>query len=193
LRCPVYCTPFTAEILPRKLAEAGLTDEVPLRVVEPGQRHQLGSFEVQWIHLTHSTPESQALLLQTPVGRVLHTGDWKLDPEPVVGPGTNPATLQHIGDTGVLALVCDSTNAMVPDRSVSEGALYAGLLEKVRGATGRVVIACFGSNVARLVTLARQLGVPRQLNGRNGDLFMLAPQPGIRRAAEGMGRVTLER
>jgi ribonuclease J len=155
LRCPVYCTPFTAEILSRKLAEAGLADAVPVRVVQPGQRHQLGSFDVQWVHLTHSTPESHALFLRTPAGRVLHTGDWKLDPAPVVGPGTNPAALRGIGDEGVLAMVCDSTNATVPGRSVSEGDLYAGLLEQVCGATGRVVIGCFGSNVARLVTLAR--------------------------------------
>lgn len=93
LQCPVYCTPFTAEILRRKLAEAGLGDEVPLRIVQPGQHHQLGGFDVQWVHLTHSTPESHALLLQTTAGCVLHTGDWKLDPAPVVGPGTDRAAL----------------------------------------------------------------------------------------------------
>lgn len=168
LRCPVYCTPFTAEILSRKLSEAGLADEVPLRIVSPGQRHQLGSFDVQWVHLTHSTPESQALLLQTTAGRVLHTGDWKLDPVPVVGPGANPAALQRMGDVGVLAMVCDSTNATVPGRSVSEGELYAGLLEQVSGATGRVVIACFGSNVARLVTLARVARAAQRYTGLLG-------------------------
>lgn len=168
LRCPVYCTPFTAAILSRKLAEAGLSDAVPLRIVTPGQHHRLGGFDVQWVYLTHSTPESQALLLQTPAGRVLHTGDWKLDPAPVVGAGTDATALQRIGDTGVLAMVCDSTNATVPGRSVSEGELYAGLLAQVRSATGRVVIACFGSNVARLVTLARVAQATRRYTGLLG-------------------------
>lgn len=155
LRCPVYCTRFTAEILKRKLAEAGLAGRTPVRVVTPGERLPLGPFEVQWLDLTHSTPESQALLIRTASGNVFHTGDWKLDPEPVVGAGFDPAALRRIGDEGVLAMVCDSTNATVEGRSPSEGELYTALLQNVLSAPKRVIVACFGSNIARLVTLSK--------------------------------------
>jgi ribonuclease J len=165
LRCPVYCTRFTAEILKRKLAEARLLGSVPLHVVEPGARepgarepgarHALGPFDIQWVNLTHSTPESCALLLRTAAGTVFHTGDWKLDPEPVVGQPFDPAQLAAIGDSGVLAMVCDSTNATLEGRSASEGELYRHLLRVIGEAPRRVVVACFGSNVARLTTLVR--------------------------------------
>jgi ribonuclease J len=155
LRCPVYCTRFTAEILQRKLAEAGLLGSVPLHLVEPGERHTLGTFDIQWVNLTHSTPESCALLLRTGAGTVFHTGDWKLDPEPVVGQRFDPGALAAIGDGGVLAMVCDSTNATLEGRSPSEGELYRHLLRVIQDAPRRVVVACFGSNVARLTTLVR--------------------------------------
>ena len=155
LRCPVYCTRFTAEILSRKLAEAGLLGVTPVNVVETGERHSLHPFDIEWVALTHSTPESQALVIRTPAGNVFHTGDWKLDPAPVVGQGFDAAVYRRIGDEGITAMVCDSTNATVEGRSPSEGELYNGLLSRVVAATGRVVVACFGSNVARLTTLAR--------------------------------------
>jgi ribonuclease J len=155
LRCPVFCTRFTAEILSRKLAEAGLLGITPVHVVETGERHSLKQFDIEWVALTHSTPESQALVIRTPVGIVFHTGDWKLDPEPVVGDRFDPSLYQRIGEAGVTAMVCDSTNATVEGRSPSEGELYRALLGKVMAASGRVVVACFGSNVARLNTLAR--------------------------------------
>ncbi len=155
LRCPVFCTRFTAEILQRKLVEAGLAGRVPVYVVETGERHSLGPFDIQWVDLTHSTPESQALLIRTPVGTVFHTGDWKLDPAPVVGRDFDAAALRRIGDEGVLAMVCDSTNAQVEGRSASEGELYEALLQKVLAAPKRVVVACFGSNIARLTTLVK--------------------------------------
>lgn len=155
LRCPIYCTRFTFEILRRKLAEAGLENRVDVHVVEPRLRHQLGHFDIEWFGLTHSTPESQALMIRTPCGNVFHTGDWKIDPDPVAGPVIDQQALRKLGQEGVLAMACDSTNAMEPGHSPSEGELYAHLLRHIQAATGRVVVACFGSNVARLQTLAR--------------------------------------
>jgi ribonuclease J len=155
LRCPVYCTRFTAEILSRKLGEAGLLGATPVHLVETGETLHLHPFDVEWVALTHSTPESQALVISTAAGRVFHTGDWKLDPDPVVGEAFNVADYRRIGDDGILAMVCDSTSAAIPGRSASEGDLYRALLKKVTAASGRVVVACFGSNVARLTTLVR--------------------------------------
>lgn len=155
LQCPVYTTRFTAEILYRKLGEARLLGKVPVHVVEPGERLRLAGFHVEWVNLTHSTPESQALVIRTDAGTVFHTGDWKLDSDPVVGPSYPEARYRALGDESVLAMVCDSTNALVDGRSETEGELYEGLRQLVEDAPGRVVVACFGSNVARLHTLAR--------------------------------------
>ena len=155
LGCPVYTTRFTAEILQRKLREAGLTHQVPVHVVARQCRRHIGRFDVEWVDLTHSTPESQALLIRTPLGTVFHTGDWKLDPEPLIGAPYSESHYRALGDGGIRAMVCDSTNADVPGRSPSEGALYAGLFSAVSQAQGRVIAACFGSNIARLHTLAQ--------------------------------------
>lgn len=177
LRCPVYTTPFTAAILTRKLAQARLLGTVPLHVVAPGHRQQIGSFDVEWVGVTHSTPESQGLVLRTPAGSIFHTGDWKLDPDPVVGPSYSQRQLEAIGAEGMLAMVCDSTNATTPGRSPSEGTLQAGLLAQVEGAPGRVIVGCFGSNVARLRTLARvarQTGRYMALLGRSLHNYVAA-------------------
>jgi ribonuclease J len=155
LRCPVYTTRFTAEILRRKLAEAGLVERVPVHVVTRGDRITLGPFDVEWIGLTHSIPEPNALFIRTAAGNVFHTADWKLDPDPVIGEPCDAAVYQRLADEGVAAMVCDSTNATVDGHSRSEGELYEGLRSNVEAADGRVVVACFGSNMARLVTLAR--------------------------------------
>ena len=155
LQCPVYCTAFTAAILRRKLIEAGLVNDVPIHIINSPFRHQLGVFDVEWLDLTHSTPESQALMIRTAAGNVFHTGDWKLDPDPVVGPDFAKQTLKNLSTESVVAMVCDSTNALEPGRSISEGALYAGLKEQVASAPGRVIVGCFGSNIARLATLAK--------------------------------------
>ncbi len=155
LRCPVFCTAFTAAILRRKLAEVGLLGEVPIEVVAPGTRMTLDVFDVEWLDQTHSTPESQALLIRTAAGNIFHTGDWKLDNQPVVGPSYDVERLQSIADLNVLAMVCDSTNALVSGRSPSEGALYDNLKELVQEAPGRVIVGCFGSNIARMTTLAK--------------------------------------
>lgn len=154
LRCPVYTTAFTAAVLERKLAEAGLLGTVPVHVVEPGSRQQLDVFDVEWLNITHSTPESQSLMIRTPVGNLFHTGDWKLDPQPLVGADFSRAAFQRVGNEGVLAMICDSTNANVPGRSVSEAVVRTGLAKAIGSCQGRVVVCCFGSNIARLQSLA---------------------------------------
>lgn len=155
LRCPVFTTRFTAAVLERKLAEHGLVDRVPVTVVETGARHGVGPFDVEWVSITHSIPEARALVLRTDAGTVFHTGDWKLDPQPVLGRPYDEARFRALGEEGVDAMVCDSTNALEPGHSVSEAALHAGLRRVVEAAEGRVVVTSFGSNVARLHTLAR--------------------------------------
>lgn len=155
LRCPVYTTPFTAAVLERKLGEVGLAGFVPVHVVPSQGRRDIGVFDVQWVHLTHSIPDPSALMIRTPVGSVFHTADWKLDPNPVLGERFQAAHYQRIGDQGVSAMVCDSTNALVPGHSISEATLTPHLERWVASAPQRVVFACFASNLARLVTLAR--------------------------------------
>ncbi|TVS16493.1 MAG: ribonuclease J [Gammaproteobacteria bacterium] len=155
LRCPVITSRFTAAVLARKLAEAGLTGRVPITEVEAGARIDVGPFNVEWLRLTHSIPEAHALMIRTPVARVLHTGDWKLDPDPVVGAAPVAARFQALAEEGIDAMVCDSTNAMVSGHSISEGALRPGLEKVVAEATGRVIVTAFGSNIARLHTLAQ--------------------------------------
>jgi len=155
LRVPVYTTAFTADVLHRKLAERGLADQVPIQVIEPDTPFSVGPFDCRFERMTHSIPEPNALVISTPAGRVFHTGDWKLDPRPVVGTAVAPARMRGLGDLGIDAMVCDSTNALKPGYSVSEGDCEAGLLKLVSEAEGRVLVTCFGSNIARLITLAR--------------------------------------
>ncbi len=155
LRCPIYATAFTAEMLRRKLAEHGLLSKADITLVEPGDRHQVGVFDVEWIPNTHSIPNPCGLVIRTRAGSVFHTADWKLDPQPVVGHHYEPSIYQRVGDSGVQAMVCDSTCADQSGHSLSEGELYDGLYHHVSQAPGRVVVACFGSNIARLHTLSR--------------------------------------
>lgn len=154
LRCPIYATPFTAALARSKLARAGI-DDAPLIEIALGERFQVGPFAVEYIGMTHSIPEPNALLLGTPVGAVLHTGDWKLDDRPVVGRGYDHPRLFALRREPLLAMVCDSTNAVVPGHTGSEGDLYKPLLKLGEQATGRIVVTAFASNIARLVTLAR--------------------------------------
>src|ERR1700760_489146 len=113
LRCPVYATPFAATVLRRKLAEVQLLNQVKVHVIPPGGTIDLAPFALRFIRVSHSIPEAQALGIDTPHGVLLHTGDWKLDPQPLVGPPTDEAALEALGGKGVLAMICDSTNAMV--------------------------------------------------------------------------------
>ena len=155
LRCPVWLTPFAASILRRKLGEAGLAGDVKINVVAPGGRFRVGKFDLEFLRVAHSIPEAQALAIRTPYGNVLHTGDWKLDAEPLVGPPTDEAAFQRFGDEGVLAVVCDSTNAMVEGHSGSEATVRRSLAALIRSIpAGRVALTCFASNVARVESAA---------------------------------------
>ena len=137
-----------ARILDRKLAEANLRDKVPVTVTPLGSRFSIGPFDIESIALTHSIPEPMALAIRTPAGTVTHTGDWKLDPDPVVGGKVDEDALERLGDEGVLAIVCDLTNVLTPGTSAPEADLLVGLVEAICGASGRVAVACFASNVA---------------------------------------------
>jgi ribonuclease J len=154
LRCPVWATPFTASLLRAKLIEAGLAERVTINTVPMSGRFTIGPFELQLITLTHSIPEPNAVALRTPVGTVLHTGDWKLDPDPLIGPTADETALRRLGDEGVLAMVGDSTNALRPGTSGSEADLRRSLTDLVGRYDARVAVACFASNVARLETIA---------------------------------------
>ncbi len=156
LGVPMYATPFTADLIMRKLEEAGISKGVELNIIEEDHGMiQLGPFEITYLPLAHSIAEGNALLIDTPHGRIFHTGDWKLDEEPIIGEPTTEEELREIGDEGVLALVCDSTNAFNIEASGSEGGVFRGLLDEVRKHKGRrVLVTTFASNVARLQTLA---------------------------------------
>ena len=155
LRCPVWATPFTASLLRAKLIEAGIADKVRINVVPMSGRFTVGPFDLELITLTHSIPEPNAVALRTPVGTVLHTGDWKFDPDPLIGSVADEAALRRLGDDGVLAMIGDSTNALRPGTSGSEADLRRSLIDLVGRYDARVAIACFASNVARLETIAR--------------------------------------
>jgi ribonuclease J len=155
LRCPVYATPFTARLILGKLDEAGLASKVPLKEVPVGGKLTLGPFRLDFISITHSILEPNLLAIRTPLGVVAHTGDWKIDPDPMVGEATDTAALQALGDEGVLALVCDSTNALVPGSSGSESRVRESLTALIGTLKGRVAVTGFASNVARLDTVAR--------------------------------------
>ncbi len=155
LGVPLYATPFTAALIRGKLQEQGLTDEIELNIIPMGGSFELGPFGFQLVPLAHSILEMSACLITTPYGRVFHTGDWKLDEAPVIGQPSTEEQLTKVGDEGILALVCDSTNAFNNDGSGSEGSVYADLLKSVTEARGRVVITTFASNAARLETLGK--------------------------------------
>ncbi|RIV79760.1 ribonuclease J [Pelagerythrobacter aerophilus] len=173
LGVPLYATPFTADLVMRKLEEAGLSRTVELNVVASTDPFSLGPFDISYVPLAHSIAEGNALLVETPYGRVFHTGDWKLDEDPIVGEPTTEEELTELGDEGILALVCDSTNVFNPAASGSEGAVYQGLMEEVKRQAGkRVLVTTFASNVARLHTLgevAKATGRQLCVAGRSLD------------------------
>ena len=153
LGVPLYATPFTAGLIYGKLEEEGITDKVELNVVKEDGPFSVGPFTMTYTPLAHSIPEGNAILIETPYGKVFHTGDWKLDDSPALGGQSTAAELTAIGDEGVLALVCDSTNVFNPEASGSEGDVRKGLDEVVAGIKGRVLVTTFASNAARLQTL----------------------------------------
>ena len=154
LRVPVYCTQFAAGLLAtRRLAEPG-APKVEINVVPQGGRVTLGPFDVEFVPMAHSIPESNALAIRTPAGLVVHSGDWKIDPTPQVGLPTDEARLRELGEEGVLALICDSTNVLRDGISPSEADVAVGLKDLIVSAPGRVAVTTFASNVARLRSVA---------------------------------------
>src|SRR4051812_19213272 len=154
LRCPIYATKFSAALFAAKLEAERNPPKIPITVVPSGGRIDLGPFNVEFIPVAHSIPESHALAIHTEVGTVLHTGDWKIDPTPIIGPPTDERRLRELGDAGVLALIGDSTNAVRDGRSPSEAEVAKTIAELVRSATGRVAVTTFASNVARVKAVA---------------------------------------
>jgi ribonuclease J len=154
-KCTVYTTKYTAEILRRKLAREGLANQMPIVEVDSDARMDIGEFNVQWLAITHSIPEPHALMIRTSAGSVFHTADWKIDASPITGKPFNAEPFKLLAKENVTAMVCDSTNATRPGHSISEGEVYKGLYELVDNAPGRVVVGCFSSNIARMISLAR--------------------------------------
>jgi ribonuclease J len=154
LQCPVYATKFTAALFEAKCAAERNPPKIPITVVASGGRVDIGPFNVEFVPVAHSIPESHALAIQTSAGTVLHTGDWKIDPTPIIGPPTDERRLRELGDAGVLALIGDSTNAVREGRSPSEAEVARTIAELVKVAKGRVAVTTFASNVARIRAVA---------------------------------------
>ncbi len=149
---PVYATPFTAHLLRDKLRERGIERKVPLHEVPLKHRFQIGPFDIEYVTLTHSIAEPNGLAIHTPLGTVMHTGDWKIDIDPLIGEQTDSARIRQIGDDGVLAMICDSTNVFSDGEAGSEAGVRDGLFEAIAEQKGKVAVACFASNVARILS-----------------------------------------
>jgi len=162
LKAPVYATPFTAFLLREKLRDADILDEVPLTEIPLNGSLTLGPFEMQLITLTHSIPEPNGVSIKTPLGTILHTGDWKIDPDPLLGGVTDQDAIRRLGDEGVLAMVCDSTNVFVDGHAGSEAEVRVAMNALISTLKGKVAVACFASNVARMDTAIRAA----EANGR---------------------------
>lgn len=154
IKCPVYATPFAAALLKAKLAEYGGQTKIPIREIPIDTHFKVGNFDLEFISVAHSIPEPQALAIRTEHGLVLHTGDWKLDDHPLLGKPTASARLQQIGAEGVMAMICDSTNALREGRSPSETDVGNSIMTIVKGAKRRVAMTIFSSNVSRIQAAA---------------------------------------
>ena len=154
LQCPIFATKFSAALFEAKCASERNPPNIPVTVIESGGRVDIGPFNVEFVAVQHSIPESHALAIRTSEGLVLHTGDWKLDPTPLIGEPTNEKRLRELGDEGVLALIGDSTNAVREGRSPSEREVAHGLTEIIKDAKGRVAVTTFASNVSRMRAVA---------------------------------------
>ncbi|MCA0278496.1 MAG: ribonuclease J [Proteobacteria bacterium] len=154
LKAPVWMTPFAAGLLEAKRQSEQGAPKIPVTVYRGGEKFTIGPFEIEAIPVTHSIPEPMSLAITTPAGTVIHTGDWKIDPAPEIGPMTDEARFRAYGDKGVLALVCDSTNAMREGDSPSEQQVGQGLREVIEQAKGRVAVTTFSSNVGRIRSIA---------------------------------------
>lgn len=179
LKAPVYATPFTAALVREKLRERSLLDKVSLTEIPLKGKLELGPFAIDFVTLTHSIPEPNGLAIRTPLGLVWHTGDWKIDPDPLIGETTDEAALRAMADEGVLAMVCDSTNVFVEGTAGSEADVRRKLTEVIAGCTGKVAVTAFASNVARVETAlhaARACGRTPCLVGRSMHRIFAAAQ-----------------
>ncbi|NJR77431.1 ribonuclease J [Sphingomonas corticis] len=175
LGVPLYATPFTAGLIRGKLEEERIEDRVKLKLVKAGRSFEVGPFKLELVPLAHSIPEANGLVIETPAARVFHTGDWKLDKDPVIGTPASPEELTAIGDRGIDVLVCDSTNVFNAEASGSEASVYDGLLSTVNKAKGRVLVTTFASNAGRLATLgrvAKETGRAICVTGRSLDRIL---------------------
>ncbi|MGE6739255.1 ribonuclease J [Allorhizobium pseudoryzae] len=154
LNVPVYASPFTAGMLEAKREYEGSRADIPITIFKAGDRIKVGPFEVEAVGVNHSIPEPMSLVIRTPLGNLVHTGDWKIDAEPSLGPLTDETRFRAVGDEGVLALMCDSTNAMREGVSPSEEEVSEGLRKVIESAEGRVAITTFSSNVGRIRSIA---------------------------------------
>lgn len=180
LQCPIYATPFTAEIVRQKIKDYPWAKKVEIHEIDLNSKVQVGKFSIEFITLTHSIPEPNALAITTPLGTVMHTGDWKIDPLPLVGEQTNAFRLKEWGDKGVLAMVCDSTNVFTEGTSGSEDAVRQELIEVIEKCKDhRIIFSCFSSNIARVqtaITIAKQLHRKVCVIGRSLDRMIAAAQ-----------------
>lgn len=170
LLCDIYATPFTSVLIKEKFKEKKIEIGNKLKVVELNGLVQLGPFKIEFVTLTHSILEPNGLSIETPVGTVLHTGDWKCDPDPLIGETINEKKLKQIGDKGVLAMICDSTNVFSPGRSGSESDVRKSLLRIMETKQNRIIVTSFASNVARMESIffcATQIGRQISLIGRS--------------------------
>lgn len=154
-RLPVYCTPFTAGMLEAKIESERDAEKIDVKVYRAGDTFNVGPFEIEAVHVTHSIPEPVSLAIKSPLGTVIHTGDWKLDNAPTLGKNTDQEVFTRLGDEGILALICDSTNAMRDGVSESEQEVSASLANIIKKTKGRVALTTFSSNVGRIRSIAQ--------------------------------------
>lgn len=154
LRCPIWASPFAASLLRAKLSEAGISDEVSLTVVKPGEPFTVGPFALEYVAMTHSIPEANSLVIRTPLGTVFHTGDWKFDPTPLINAPVDMERLERIGDGGVLAVVGDSTNVLSKRETRSEADVRSNLRDLIGIYDAKIAVACFATNIARVESIA---------------------------------------
>lgn len=155
LNCPIYCSPFTAQIMRQKMNDLPGNERAKIIVVKPGDTIDIGPFKISFAHVSHSIPDALATFIQTPAGNILHSGDWNLDPVPVMGPVTDETTLKAWGEKGVLAYIGDSTNAEVAGRTGSETDVEKGLAALFPEIKGRIAITLFASNIGRVRSICR--------------------------------------
>jgi ribonuclease J len=155
IQCPIYATPFAAKCLMSRFEERKTDREIVLKEFRPGENIKVGPFAIKTIQMTHSVPECVSLAIRSDAGTVFHTGDWKFDPNPLVGQPTDIEAIKKMGQKGVLAMVCDSTNSQRPGKITSEAEVFEGFKSVFKDTRGMVVVSCFATNVARMASAMR--------------------------------------